>query len=134
MKLTRSEYRTLLRLDLYAFIERSFYEVNPTAEFLSNWHLEVIAAELEACRRCETKRLIINMPPRSLKSLSTSVAFVAWLLGHDPSAQIICVSYAQELANKHAGDCRAVMASDWYQRLFPTRLSPPACLLASSWA
>jgi len=124
MKLTRSEYRILLRLDLYAFIERSFYEVNPTAEFLSNWHLEVIAAELEACRRCETKRLIINMPPRSLKSLSTSVAFVAWLLGHDPSAQIICVSYAQELANKHAGDCRAVMASDWYQRLFPTRLSP----------
>ena len=64
------------------------------------------------------------MPPRSLKSLLISVAFVAWLLGHDPALRIICASYGQELADKLASDCRRIMLSDWYQRMFPgTRLA-----------
>ena len=123
MKLTPNEYRALLRSDFNAFIERSFYELNPTTPFLPNWHIQVIAAELEACRRGETKRLIINVPPRSLKSLCASIAFPAWLLGHDPSAQIIAVSYGQELANKLSSDCRNLLASSFYQDLFSTRLS-----------
>ena len=63
------------------------------------------------------------MPPRSLKSLCASIAFPAWLLGHNPSAQIICCSYAQDLSNKLALDCRSLLHSGWYQQLFPTRLS-----------
>src|SRR4029077_3993600 len=42
----------------------------------------------------------------------------------DPSAQILCVSYAQDLADKLARDCRGIMMSPWYQRIFPTRLAP----------
>jgi hypothetical protein len=44
-------------------------------------------------------------------------------LGHDPSAQLLCVSYAQDLADKHARDSRSVMMRPWYQRIFPTRLA-----------
>jgi len=123
MRLTANEYRALLRQDLYAFIEKSFYALNPTTPFLRNWHIEVIAAELEACRRGETTRLIINVPPRSLKSICASVAFPGWLLGQNPSSQIICSSYAQDLANKHAIDCRSLLLSDWYQDVFSARLS-----------
>jgi predicted phage terminase large subunit-like protein len=124
MKLTPNEYQALLRSDFTAFIERSFHELNPATSFLPNWHIEVIAAELEACRRGDTKRLIINVPPRSLKSHCASVAFPAWLLGHDPSAQIIVASYAQELASKLSSDCRALFGSTFYRDLFSTRLSP----------
>ena len=53
MKLSPSDCRALMRRDLYAFIERSFYELNPTATFMPNWHIEVIASALEACRRGE---------------------------------------------------------------------------------
>lgn len=124
MKLSPSDYHALLRQDLYAFIERCFYELNPTATFKHNWHIEVIASALEACRRGEQTRLIVNEPPRSLKSHCTSVAFVAFLLGHDPSAKIICASYGQDLAHKHALDCRTILNSAWYRDLFPnTRLS-----------
>ena len=124
MNLARNDYNALLRRDLCAFTERCFYELNPNTEFLPNWHVEVVTSSLEACRRREITRLIINQPPRSLKSLCVSVAFVAFLLGHDPGAQIISVSYGQELANKHALDCRTIMVSAWYQALFPhTRLS-----------
>jgi predicted phage terminase large subunit-like protein len=120
-----SEYVTVLRRDLYAFIQRSFSELSPTTEFIDNWHIQVVASALEACRRGEITRLIINQPPRSLKSHCASVAFVAFLLGHDPSAQIICASYGQDLANKHALDCRTIVGSAWYRALFPrTRLSP----------
>jgi len=68
-------------------------------------------------------RPIINLPPRHLKSLMASIAFPAWCLGHDPSAQILCVSYAQDLADKLARDCRSIMASPWYRRIFSTRLA-----------
>ena len=52
-----------------------------------------------------------------------SIAFPAWCLGLDPSAQILCVSYAQDLADKLARDCRGIMMSPWYRQIFPTRLA-----------
>jgi predicted phage terminase large subunit-like protein len=122
--LSPDEYQTILRSDLGYFAERCFSEINPQTEFLANWHIEVIAAKLAAVRQGKIRRLIINLPPRHLKSLMASVAFPAWCLGHDPSAQILCVSYAQDLADKLARDCRSVMTSPWYRRIFPTRLAP----------
>jgi hypothetical protein len=121
--LSPAEYRVLLRRYLRAFVQRCFHHLNPQTEFMMNWHVEVIAAKLEACRRREIRRLIINLPPRHLKSLCASVAFPAWLLGLDPSAQILCVSYAQDLADKLARECRGVMTSSCYKSTFPTRLS-----------
>jgi len=124
MQLSSAEYEFILRQDLMGFIHRSFYELNPQTILVNNPHLEVVASRLEACRLGKTKRLIVNLPPRSLKSHTVSVAFVAWLLGHNPASQIICASYGQDLADKHARDCRTLMASNFYRRLFPrTRLS-----------
>jgi predicted phage terminase large subunit-like protein len=124
MCLTPEEFKAFSRQDLSVFIERCFHELNPQTEYLHNWHIEVIAAELEKCLRGETKRLIINLPPRSLKSVCASVAFPAFILGHEPAAKIICASYGQKLAETLAGDHRAVMASAWYRDLFPeTRLA-----------
>src|SRR5713226_5353147 len=122
--LSSREYDAVLRSDLGYFAERCFRELNPQAELAVNWHIEVIAAKLTAVREGKIRRLIINLPPRHLKSLLASIAFPAWCLGHDPSAQILCVSYAQDLADKLSRDCRRIVASNWYRRLFPTRLSP----------
>ena len=99
MLLTPNEYEAVLRQDLCAFIEKSFYQLNRQTEYRPNWHIGVIAAELEKCRRGETTRLIINVPPRSLKSHCASITFPAFLLGHNPAAKIICASYGQDLAD-----------------------------------
>ena len=124
MILDLAEYRALLRLDFCAFVERCFYQLNQGA-FHPNWHIEVLCARLSHCRSEPRQRLIVNVPPRSLKSLIASVALPAWLLGHDPARQIVCVGYAQDFANKLALDCRSVMASDWYRATFSrTRLLP----------
>jgi predicted phage terminase large subunit-like protein len=122
--ITKEEFQALLRTDFVSFVERGFYELNPETEYLHNWHIEVIAEALEQCRKGELRRLIINVPPRSLKSHMTSISFVAWLLGHNPAAQVICASYAQDLSDKMAADCRSLMTAHWYQDLFPvTRLA-----------
>src|SRR6201993_2816520 len=121
---TPAEYETMLRQDFSTFAARCFYDLNPQAELAMNWHLEVIAAKLTAVRDGKIRRLIINLPPRHLKSLMASIAFPAWCLGHNTSAQMLCVSYAQDLADKLARDCRSIMTSPWYWRTFPTRLAP----------
>jgi predicted phage terminase large subunit-like protein len=121
--LTRAEYDALLRQDFGTFAARCFHDLNPQAELAANWHLEVIAATLTAVREGKIRRLIINLPPRHLKSLIASIAFPAFCLGHDPSAQILCISYAQDLSDKLARDCRSIMMSGWYRRIFPTRLA-----------
>jgi predicted phage terminase large subunit-like protein len=117
------EYPLILRSDLPSFIHRAFIELNPQTPYVYNGHIGVIARKLELVRKGEIRRLIINLPPRQLKSHCSSIAFPAWLLGHDPSAQIICASYGQDLADKLARDCRTVMASGWYSGLFSTRLA-----------
>jgi hypothetical protein len=91
MMLTPAEYSFILRRDFLSFIERSFYELNPLnpqAQFDANPHLEVMAARLEACWQGQTKRLAILLPPRHLKSLTTTVAFPAWCLGHNPACTL----------------------------------------------
>jgi hypothetical protein len=120
VKISKEEFQAFLRTDLVMFVQRCFRELNPETAYLHNWHIEVIAEALELCRMGKLRRLIINVPPRSLKSHMTSVSFVAWLLGHNPAAQVICASYAQDLADKLAADCRSVVATKWYQSLFST--------------
>ena len=56
MQLTANEYTTVLRCDFAAFIERTFVELNPQTRFMPNWHLEMLAAKLEACRRGACRR------------------------------------------------------------------------------
>ena len=122
--ITNDQYEFVMRRDFVTFLERAFYELNPKARLIMAPFLQLMAAHLENCRQGSIRRLIINLPPRHLKSHTASIAFVAWLLGHQPSTNVICVSYGQDLADKLALDCRKIFQSAWYQRLFVTRLAP----------
>jgi predicted phage terminase large subunit-like protein len=117
------DYAALLRNDLVAFIHRAFCDLNPQTLFRQAAYIELLASRLEDCRAGRVRRLIVNLPPRSLKSHCCSITFSAWLLGHNPAIQIIAASYGQDLADKLARDTRTLMEADWYRALFPTRLS-----------
>jgi predicted phage terminase large subunit-like protein len=116
--------RGALREDLGTFTAQVFFTVSPGDDYLHNWHIDAVNHELMQIHQGKNRRLIITQPPRSLKSICTSVAFVAWSIGHDPSKRFACVSYSHELAASFARQFRAVITSDWYRALFPTvRLS-----------
>ncbi|KAA9008749.1 phage terminase large subunit [Histidinibacterium aquaticum] len=110
----------LYRQNLAAFVQRVFVELhNDGTDYVPNWHIDAICCSLEAVKTGSRKRVVITMPPRCLKSITTAVAFVAWVLGHKPQTKIIVASYGLDLARKHGHDCRRVMESRWYRRLFP---------------
>lgn len=114
-----------LRSEFKWFIAKCFGTLNPGTEYLSNWHIDAIAWHLEQVRLGRIKRLIITMPPRSAKSISASVAFPAFIHGHDPTKEIITVSYAQGLASKLRNDYRMILSSGWFRDLFlKTRIDP----------
>lgn len=114
----------VLRSDLSSFIQRSFATVAPGSTYQHNWHIDAIAHQLARVGQGENRRLIITMPPRSLKSIAASVAFPAWLLGRNPRMRIVAVSYAEGLSEKLALDCQKVMESSWYRACFPaTRIA-----------
>ena len=110
---------TMLGQDFAAFVRKVFETISPGDEFRPNWHIDGMTYAAELVIDGEIKRLITTVPPRHLKSIIFSVALPAFLLGQDPTKRIICVSYSNELAIKHAIDFRAVMSSDWYRRVFP---------------
>src|SRR5882757_6956789 len=110
---------TMLGQDFTAFVRKVFETVSPGDMFLPNWHIDAMTYAAELVIAGEVHRLIATVPPRHLKSIVFSVALPAFLLGQDPTKRIICVSYSNELAIKHAIDFRAVMTSDWYRCVFP---------------
>ena len=72
---------------------------------------------------CPSQRLIINLPPRTLKSTIVSVAFVAWKLGQDPGLRFICPSYSDDLARALARDFRRLIEHPTYRLMFRGRLA-----------
>ena len=116
--------QAICRQDFPSFIHRCFNSLTPGQQFAMNWHIRALAYRLEQVRLGKIRRLIVNMPPRSLKSIIVSVSWPAFVLGHDPTKRLIVVSYASELATKHSNDCRSILTADWYRGLFPsTRIS-----------
>ena len=109
----------ILKSQLSLFIEKVFHTLSPGVPYHHNWHIDAIANALMRCYHLEEHRLVITQPPRSLKSICTSVAFVAWALGLNPSLSFICVSYSQDLALDLAHKFRVIVNSEWYRALFP---------------
>ena len=130
----------ILRTDFHSFVQKVFETVSPNATYLDNWHIKLICSEISDMLTGNNRRLIINIPPRYMKSIicsvalpafilghnpkACSVALPAFILGHNPKATVICVSYSDDLSLKFANDCRNIMESDWYKDMFPgTRIS-----------
>jgi predicted phage terminase large subunit-like protein len=107
-----------MRADFNPFLEKAFAELNPHAPFLPNWHIEHLAWEYRLFAEGVTKRLVICMPPRHLKSTIGSVALPAWILGRNPAAKIICASYGEDLAKEFSDQTRRLMNSESYARAF----------------
>ena len=116
--LSQQEYDALTRIDFWIFAQRVFAELKGE-NFDDNWHIQLLCAEIDQIRTTSNTMLAVALPPRSLKSIIISIALPAWLLGHDPRLQVVCVSYAQSLSDDFAADTRRIMQTPWYRRLFP---------------
>lgn len=116
--LDRQLHDRLLRSDFKFFLRQAFATVFPGTPFQPNWHLDHIGWLLSEVERGRVRRLLINQPPRSLKSVLTSVVFPAWILGHRPEARIMVVSHSHELAGELHRQFRMIVETTWFQHAY----------------
>lgn len=109
----------LSRRDFNAFAAFAFKSVQPGVKYEWQWYVDCMGEHLMAMWRGEISRMVINIPPRCLKSFYVSQAFPAWLLGLNPAEKIINVSYGSSVVEQNAMRCRAIIDSPLFKATFP---------------
>jgi phage terminase large subunit-like protein len=106
--------------NFYLFIKDAWSALEGSnVPFIDNWHIQAIAEHLEACNRGDIKFLIVNMPPRCMKSTIISIMFPAWVWGRgDTWKKFLCGTFAAKLSNEHSLKCRDLLNSQWYKEIF----------------
>jgi phage terminase large subunit-like protein len=112
--------QAICRQSFASFAKKAFNIIEPGTVFEWSWHLDCISEHLQAQFNSddEVRKLIINIPPRCLKSVLVAQLYPAWVLGNAPSHQFIGASYAHTLAERNVIKCRQILKSDWYMDTF----------------
>lgn len=103
-------------ISLSDFVRESWGIVEPQRTFLTNWHVDLICEYLEAVTQGEIRRLIINLPPRHMKSSLVTIMWPAWEWTRSPQTRFMFASYSSGLSIKHSIDRRTIIESPWYQK------------------
>lgn len=110
--------RELAKRSLTEFIRQAWHVVEPGNPYVHGWHIDAIAEHLEAAVRGEIRYLIINIPPRHMKSLLCCVFFPTWVWTFKPETRWLFSSYGENLSIRDSLKCRRVIQSPWYQSSF----------------
>lgn len=107
------------REDLGIFARKAFSLLEPGREYTESWHVDCVCEHLAAVEAGQIQRLIINIPPRTLKSVLVAQVFPVWVLARQRHAQFIGVSYAHTLAERNVMGARKLVQSDFYRSAYP---------------
>ena len=107
-----------MRRSLKEFTKSSWPAIEPGRDFYDNWHIDAVSDHLQAVVEGDIKRLIINIPPRHMKSISVAVALPAWAWTIQPEKKFLYASYAGSLSIRDSVKCRRLLDSRWYKEHF----------------
>lgn len=110
--------RVLYSRSLYEFAKAAWHVLEPGRAFKDNWHINAICDHLQAVSDGRIHRLLINVPPRHMKSLLVSVIWPVWDWLRTPTRQFLTASYRQPLSTRDALKSRHLMQSPWFQARF----------------
>lgn len=105
------------------FIRQAWPVIEPGTEYVDSWHIHLIGEYMEAVNAGQIRRLIINIPPRHMKSLEVTVCYPVWTWIKHPEKRFIKVSYSDSLSRKHNIIARDIITSRWYQERWGDRFS-----------
>jgi predicted phage terminase large subunit-like protein len=100
---------------LRRFIEQAWHIIEPLAPFVPGWHIDCLCEHLEAVSAGQIKRLIVNEPPRTMKSGLISVFWPVWEWATRPTTRWMFSSYSMGLSVRDSLRCRRIIESPWYQ-------------------
>ena len=112
----------LVRTDIESFVRKCFTTLHPHKLLGEQPYVSLLCNVFAKLVAGEITRLIVNLPPRHLKSFIWSICLAAWWLAHRPSSHIMIVTYSELLARNLGYRLEAILRSPWFQHLFPTRI------------
>lgn len=121
--------RSAAKKSLFEFVKYAWPQVEGGREFLSNWHIEAKCEHLEAVTRGEIRNLLINEPPRSMKSTLVNILWPTWVWINDPNVQWLFSSYSFSLTLRDSHRQRTLINSSWFKTRWPVRLLDDATRL-----
>jgi len=111
-------FRELFSRSFYEFVKHS-WPIIESASFVDNWHIGAICEHLEAVYKKQIQNLLINIPPRMMKTIIVSVNYPSWVWTMEPSHQFMCTSYSQTLSHVAANKMRTLVTSPWFESIYP---------------
>lgn len=108
---------------LYEFVKDAWDIVEPEKTFASNWHIVALCKELELVSSGLTPRLLVNVPPATMKSLLVSVFWPAWIWRKRPVIKIMSAAYSDHIAMRDNVKMHDILISPWYQELYPLKFA-----------
>lgn len=118
----RDVEKRIYRTYFNEFVRKAFEIVSPNDKYVHSWYIDLICEYLMDCYNGKKPKLIINIPPRHMKSIIVNIAFPAWLLGRHPTEQILTTTYSYKLMKDHALGFNRLMNSNWYRSIFPNTI------------
>lgn len=106
------------RRSLREYVLQAWHVIEPATPYVGGWHVEAICEHLEAISRGEIRNLLINVPPRHMKSIAVSVMWPTWEWIANPHLRYIYSAYGEQLSIRDALKSRRLIQSPWYQRHF----------------
>src|SRR5450759_1007449 len=116
--------RELAERNLRDFVRLAWPVVEPSTPFVDGWHIDAITDHLQAITRGDIRNLLINVPPRHMKSLLVSVFWPCWEWLRCPQRRWLFSSYAATLSIRDSVKCRRLIESPWYQANWGDRFAP----------
>jgi len=104
-------------------VRQAFVVIEPSTPFVPSWHIDAIIEHLEAISFGRIRNLLINVPPRHMKSLLVSVLWPAWEWIRWPERRFLYSSYAAQLSIRDSVKCRRLIESPWYQERWGDRFA-----------
>ncbi len=101
-----------------AFVRAAWPIVEPNVEYVHSWHIELLCDKLTAMADKKLSRLVVNLPPSTMKSILVAVLWPAWVWTTRPGRRFLCGSYSGELAVRDSLNTRKVIRSKWYRTLW----------------
>src|SRR5665213_1770593 len=117
------EFNEILRSDFFSFVQKAYADAHGKHSVEGGAYVRYLATYLESYCDGEPGQLIVNLPPRHLKTFIFAVCLIAWELGHRPNSRVLVIAGSDRLANDILRQLRQMMSAAWYGKVFSTRLA-----------
>jgi predicted phage terminase large subunit-like protein len=114
----------IYKTDFYEFVKAAYSQLG-LGKYVDGWHIKLLCTALSHLRdgKFLSNRLMITIPPGHMKSLLVSVFFPLWVWTTQPNQKFLFISYADSRAMQDANRRRVLFGSEFYQTLFPLKLT-----------